>query len=263
MVLKGSKLNRNIDGNGTLDRGVRVTWNVPYKFENPAIQDAFTQVGIEKQRTIQQLIVDTFTNNVKIVTGKAILDLTDGNYYINNATDAPTVSDDGYAMVYEKYISPANLKKVFWYPYNTNGIWTNTYNGTTWVGWKALDVEHALLRLPESIPENSDLNDYTTPGVYYVTNATVAATITNLPITRGGKLIVNYLTSSNAVQQFYADIYGNINYRYILNGNPSQWLDLTGTKVITVDVPASGKIRISGLTRMTGKIMVTANGING
>lgn len=40
------------------------------------------------------------------------------------------------------------------------------------------------------VPSNSDLNDFTTPGAYYVTNSSTAATISNSPVTASGYVLL-------------------------------------------------------------------------
>ena len=53
-----------------------------------------------------------------------------------------------------------------------------------------------------AIPENSDLNDYTTAKTYYAPTATIAASLSNTPVTNSGfKLIVEYLHSTERIRQ--------------------------------------------------------------
>lgn len=73
------------------------------------------------------------------------------------------------------------------------------------------------------IPDNSDLNDYTTPGTYFVSSATHAATITNTPRTDAGyKLVVSYKANSGTLLQFVFlnGASNNIGVRYL---NLSTW----------------------------------------
>lgn len=206
MVLKGSKLNRNIDGGGTLDRTVSVTWNVPHKFVNTAIQKAFANTGVEKQRIIQQLMPEIQTNGIKTVANVSMASLTDGIYYIVNASDSPTAIDDGFCVVFEKYTGTAGLKKLIWYPYAADCMWMNSYTGTDWTGWKAIDVLYGYYRSGEKIPSTADLDNYTIPAKYYVANIDDASAISNCPSGYGGTLEVTYLTTSNALMQKYIDI---------------------------------------------------------
>lgn len=57
----------------------------------------------------------------------------------------------------------------------------------------------------ESIPSNSDLNDYTTAGTYICPSSAVASTLENTPFASGGsgfKLIVQYNQNANWATQF-------------------------------------------------------------
>ena len=263
LVLNGSKLNRNIDDNGMTDRHVIVTWNVPFKVSNHAIQDVFSQIGVEKQRLIQQIVPEMFTNNTLVVNGKALLSLTDGNYYAQNCTDAPTVMDDGYAVVFEKYNSVGTYKKILWYPYGANTVWMNSYNGTEWIGWSALDVVYSLLRTGTRIPANSDLDDYINPGTFYIATAADAATIANNPATTVGlKLTVEYLNNTNIIQQTAMNVHGNEFIRMQQSGTWGIWLNKAICKGTSVTIPASGKLRISGLNYNRGMILVSGPGAN-
>ena len=90
----------------------------------------------------------------------------------------------------------------------------------------------ANLALGVSIPSNSNLNNYSSVGTYYVQNATVAGTISNAPITNSGyKLIVfaiNYL--SYVFQMVFA--YNGAIYRRVYNGSGwSGWYRLSETAV--------------------------------
>lgn len=62
-VIKGSKLNKNIDTNGTKDRRIRFTLNAKKEIKNIGIAQAFSKIGEEKQNIIQQII--PYINQVK------------------------------------------------------------------------------------------------------------------------------------------------------------------------------------------------------
>lgn len=70
-IIKGSKLNRNIDDNGTTDRFIRYTLNVKKETKNEEITKAYTKIGEEKQNVIQQIIpyVDSKIANQRIICG--------------------------------------------------------------------------------------------------------------------------------------------------------------------------------------------------
>lgn len=98
MVLKGSKINRNWDGNQTEVRNIHWTLDFKKPSKNTIIQRVFEQVGIEKQRIIEQLI--PYINNANKLWSKGTLisngsDLdnivTPGKYYTPSGTSASTL----------------------------------------------------------------------------------------------------------------------------------------------------------------------------
>lgn len=94
------------------------------------------------------------------------------------------------------------------------------------------DVQSISLGTGESIPSNSNLNNYTTPGRYYTGSGTVTQTLTNIPadVTTGIVLIVEAGTASNYIRQ---RIYPNLNllrYYERLNsgGTWGDWYQFAG-----------------------------------
>lgn len=97
------------------------------------------------------------------------------------------------------------------------------------------DVEEIIanmfsLDLGTEIPSNSNLNNYTTPGTYYAGNATVAASLSNCPISNiGFKLLVTktgYDNFNNGMQIILAeDAYGypTISVRAFYGSNWTSW----------------------------------------
>lgn len=80
-----------------------------------------------------------------------------------------------------------------------------------------------------SIPSNSDLNNYTTPGTYYTTSSAVSNTIAHTPGSAAGfKLIVNAASSSNYVQQYI--LYNSSNPTASSNNIWIRYLDLSNNK---------------------------------
>jgi hypothetical protein len=77
----------------------------------------------------------------------------------------------------------------------------------------------------EQIPEFSNLNDYTTPGVYYCANAAQSATLLNKPTSAAFKLIV---IKALAAERFAQIAIGNQSgppiYKRYYNGVWSPWI---------------------------------------
>ena len=73
------------------------------------------------------------------------------------------------------------------------------------------------------IAANSDLNDFTTPGVYYCPNSTVAATLSNSPIaTSGFDMTVAPSDSSGIIQMIYCSV-STVSKLYIRRKNGTTW----------------------------------------
>lgn len=83
------------------------------------------------------------------------------------------------------------------------------------------------LLIPETlIPNNSDLNDYTTPGQYYVSTAANSKTIKNCPYTLSGfKLTVEKTSSDGHILQTLKAVNEKyIYYRTAADSNFNDWL---------------------------------------
>ena len=77
-----------------------------------------------------------------------------------------------------------------------------------------------------NIPNNSDLNNYTTDGVYYVLTSSNAATIDNTPTTNGGyKLVVQHgaVVADPTPRLFQWALVQATNYWYVRNYNGTTW----------------------------------------
>lgn len=73
-----------------------------------------------------------------------------------------------------------------------------------------------------SIPENSDLNDYTTPGQYLTASASISQTIKNTPYKSSGfKLSVEKLSVESHIMQTIKGV--NATGIYIRVSDGSSW----------------------------------------
>ena len=95
------------------------------------------------------------------------------------------------------------------------------------------------LLIPETlIPNNSDLNDYTTPGQYYVSTAANSKTIKHCPYTLSGfKLTVEKTSSDGHILQTLKAVNAKyIYYRTAADSNFNDWL----TPVTNADMQKAG-----------------------
>lgn len=95
----------------------------------------------------------------------------------------------------------------------------NELNSKTQVTW--------LLKGGILIPDNSDLNDYKNPGVYYVSYSESVKTILNTPITKEFKLMVEYQFGDNAryIMQTFIDYITLIRYCRRSDNYGTTWLE--------------------------------------
>jgi len=105
------------------------------------------------------------------------------------------------------------------------------------------DIQDEILRIDPSyadskaIPENSDLNTYTTPGTYFCPNTTTAATLSNCPANAGFSLIV-LLKSANYRTQFINS--GTCIYvRQQSSSGWGPWYSFVGVESNVVDISSS------------------------
>lgn len=101
-TIRGSKINRNIDSNGTKDRMVNYTLNVKKTIINKGLAEVYSKIGKEKQNIIQQLIPYCNELNDMITMSENIsnedLNTLIGKLYIgygNNCINRP-VNENGY-----------------------------------------------------------------------------------------------------------------------------------------------------------------------
>ena len=116
--------------------------------------------------------------------------------------------------------SGSNIVKQVWYRQGTANV--NSYNtferykgGDTWSEWTRFltekDYYSALNSGNTAIPQNADLNDYVTAGVYTCIDSDTAKTLANCPhITSNFKLIVNKNRGNSDIFYGYQMIVGTV-----------------------------------------------------
>lgn len=95
-------------------------------------------------------------------------------------------------------------------------MWSNIISG-----FLTLDINKSA-----KIPDNSDLDDYTTNGNYYVSSVASANTIDNIPTKYGGKLAVFQTNASANKMQVYITSTNRIFIRVTSSGTWQSWREL-------------------------------------
>lgn len=99
------------------------------------------------------------------------------------------------------------------------------------------------LSLGRNITDNSDLNDYTTPGTYYCANGASAGTMSNVPsgVSAGFKLVVYYKGSNaNINQELYPNGTDDFYIRYQQGGTWGGWKRVLDTGELPLSVANGG-----------------------
>ena len=99
LTYRGEKLNRNDDGDGTVDRLITVKLNVKKSSALPSITDIYGQIGAEKQRTIKQIMplfksAESERNEILSLIGLEKMHFGYGYIYMNGSTaDVNNISE--------------------------------------------------------------------------------------------------------------------------------------------------------------------------
>lgn len=172
---------------------------------------------------------------------------TPGDYFVPDAATAASVTNSpligtGYKMVVEQGYGTMGTHiyqfMVGWGPV----FFCRQYrlDTDTWSEWRkvydtenkptAADVDaHALSERGALIPENSNLDNYKTPGDYFAASAKEAATLTNTPMTGSGfRLIVEAGYVPGYIRQYAIGVSGNIQTRYFQT-SWSPWVKIVNT----------------------------------
>lgn len=153
-TIKGSKLNRNIDSNGTKDRYISYTLNAKKDTFNPELAKVYSKIGEEKQNIIQQLI--PYINNLYEITttryytnldlNTAIGELIIG--YCNGGTHKPGGTyggDTGFYFIniphaQDQYKDLYNLQ--FWIRRNYREIFTRRQVNGEFTDWWCINQQN-------------------------------------------------------------------------------------------------------------------------
>ena len=120
-------------------------------------------------------------------------------------------------------------------PVTSGGVYTALQPDTTLsVSGKAAEAAIVGSRLSRvfdlatgnatAIGEDADINSYRTPGNYKIASASIAATVSNLPVSAAGRLIVaTTFHTSRFIQIWLTENNGTIAYRYGTDTNWHSW----------------------------------------
>lgn len=166
--IKGEKINRNIDGNGTEDRKISYTLNVKNNIINKNIGDTYAQISKVKQNIINQLIpyinslnIQNLDNNdTNNLIGKIIVG------YGNRITNSPyenIIDSNGYFINIPHYNLGENYNNLyntqFFINRQTNIIYTRNQVNGEFNNWEQIRIsDYIFASLSNTITINN--NEY-------------------------------------------------------------------------------------------------------
>lgn len=151
LVDKGSRINRDIDDDGTSVRGGAYSLNVKKAFNNTSEQDSTSKVGIEKQRIIEQIV--PYINLVNNVNSGCVFLLPTSNIdefperglygvYHLNCTDSNVGGvmpvSAGQGILFTLMQSANYARQTYIAATDTAAVMRRTYNASTktWTAWE-------------------------------------------------------------------------------------------------------------------------------
>ena len=248
------------------------------------LDDTVTDTQVASAKAVYDGLENINEFGVQVVNETLDLnDITETGIYFFPQAYTPAnipVGVNGWLLVMKG--SSSNIVKQVWYRQGT--VNANSYNtferykaGDTWGEWTKFltekDYYSALNSGNTTIPENADLNDYVTAGVYTCIHGDVAKTLANCPhIVSNFKLIVNKNRGNSDVFYGYQMIVGTVGYnpvkdvciyyRGVVTTNDvynfSKWKIMSGSTV--ADVPVTPINIINGIVNPDCKYQVK-NGI--
>ena len=143
--------------------------------------------------------------------------------------------NDGYMYVLELGIHNgySQFKQIVVVPSNNN-VYERTFDSGSWTDWVTIrNSANEKIHTYEqgiAIPDNSDLNSYTTAGTYYVTSDASGATISNIPLALCGKVLV-FNNGNGGIEQFYFSNHSTRIYTRTKFQNDAwtSWLEITAS----------------------------------
>lgn len=135
---KATKMNRNIDNQGTVDRWIKFTLNVKKNTINKNTADIYSQIGFIKQNIVSQIM--PVIPKIQTYSGKDVNDLIGDLYFVigNRMINTPLEPGNGYIINISNIISNnRNLwNKQIFLGRDSNTMFTRTQVNGIWGAWK-------------------------------------------------------------------------------------------------------------------------------
>lgn len=163
---------------------------------------------------------------------------TPGNYYVISNTQAATLSNSPFEnnafILKVEYANGVTYPRQIFTEYSTGrkAIRFISSSGGSWSDWLYFS-DDATLFAGTTIQSGDDMNDYTTPGIYYSISMTISSTLLNLPETFGsGFSMLVFSLNANNIQVIYLGGGGGTIYtRSSTSSGWSSWYKFSGTVI--------------------------------
>lgn len=179
-----------------------------------------------------------------IPSGADMNDYTEiGNYYCNANSIAQTLENcpttSGFTLKVENAVGESSagssgyIRQTFTEHDTGRKIVRYRVNSTS--TWKPFVYfsDDATLFAGTAIQSGDDLNDYTTPGIYYSATATITASLLNMPeiFESGFSMLIAPISSNNSQIIFPGGLGGDIYTRSAVSAGWQSWYKFEGTRI--------------------------------
>lgn len=227
--IKESKLNRNIDEDGTKDRDIRYTLNAKKPTVNRAVAGAYSKISEEKQNIIQQIIpyinseiAGVLSQKSDDIRGRDLDDLTDRIYigYGNNLSSVPmfagsSAPSSGYFVNiphnWDEFIGKYAVQ--FYFTRDANEMFMRRQVNSTFTDWRRVYPDESTL----VVFPGSD-QTITAAHVYEIARARSVITSGNLITMNGYDSGTDTYTGFTFNTTSYHKISGTIQFKAATSG---------------------------------------------
>lgn len=141
------------------------------------------------------------------------------------------VTESAFKLIVEYLHDSTRIRQTIYSNTANSATYVRTYNGS-WGAW-IRRPSYNLYEIPlTEITENSNINNYFTPGTYFCATGAVAQTLTNCPATTGFKLVSEQLHNRERYRQtIYTNTATSDTYVRTYTGSWGSWMKINMTAV--------------------------------
>lgn len=159
-----------------------------------------------------------------------------GNYFCGTGSSAATMDNTPFTSAFTLKVVKGYSGNYVWQTFkelNTGKLAYRVFNGSIWMDFSYFS-DDATIFVGTAIQSGDDLNDYTTPGRYNSTQASVTSTLLNIPenFASGFTMTVYRTYGDNVIQVIFRGGASNAIYtRAKTNAGWQSWYKYNGTQI--------------------------------